>query len=234
MVQVEINQNTHFLLSSFALSCQEEEVAALLLGKLADDKVFVERACLLPRRQRKKDRVEVGNEDLSRAMQMAESLGLVVVGWYHTHPKIVILPSQVDLKTQLQLQMLEKSFVGLIYACYHENQNGSQRLQVIAFQAQESPEGIKRIDIRLDVELRSQISNNISAGEAKIVKTESSVSKEKFKNDMIRDSHLIDIANTFLQEELIGGEPKSGVEAVMSAARIAKIKSSLIDPLKML
>ena len=276
MLTVEINANTHLLLASFALSCEDEEVAALLLGKVVDGTVQISRACLLPRKQKKKDRVEVGDQDLSRGMQLAESLGLVVVGWAHSHPHITIWPSHVDLKTQLQLQMLEKSFIGLIYGSFHENQAGSQRLQVIAFQAQDSASGIERVDIPLDVELRKNIASKSLASSPSFQKPGSSVSvkpiveqstgsspqllnkkesemlvdlnfsfegtkldgpslaeEKKLKEVMIKDANLIEIAKTYLQEELIGGEPKSGLEAMMSAARLAKIEASLVNPLKM-
>jgi hypothetical protein len=33
---------------------------------------------------------------------------------------------------------LDPRFLGLIYSCFHENQSRSQRLQVIAFQAEEA------------------------------------------------------------------------------------------------
>lgn len=57
--------------------------------------------------------------------------------------------------------------------------------------------------------------------------------EKKLKEVMIKDANLIEIAKTYLQEELIGGEPKSGLEAMMSAARLAKIEASLVNPLKM-
>lgn len=76
----------------------------------------------------------------------ANALGAAtrIVGWYHSHPRITVLPSHVDTRTQCQYQMMVRAafvcwllpfsavlaqdncFVGLIFACYlkHRSQVG--------------------------------------------------------------------------------------------------------------
>ncbi|KAL2917687.1 hypothetical protein HK105_202560 [Polyrhizophydium stewartii] len=106
----------------------------------------VVRTCFfVVRKDRRRDRVEISSEELSRALSEADSLGLKVVGWCHSHPKITIHPSHVDLGTQLTLQSLDKHFFGIIYSCFHENQNKSMRMQVTAFQSRRAPEANQAI-----------------------------------------------------------------------------------------
>ena len=41
-----------------------------------------------------------------------------VVGWYHSHPNITVFPSQVDINTQLSMQMIGSDFIGLIFSAF--------------------------------------------------------------------------------------------------------------------
>ena len=72
------------------------------------------------------DRVEASPEQLSRCAAAAEQFtqqGGVrtrVIGWYHSHPHITVLPSHVDIKTQAAYQMLDDGFVGLIFSTFDE------------------------------------------------------------------------------------------------------------------
>jgi BRCA1/BRCA2-containing complex subunit 3 len=58
-----------------------------------------------------KDRVETSPEQMAACTALAESLssstGLFtrVVGWYHSHPHITVLPSHVDVSTQVGVQL---------------------------------------------------------------------------------------------------------------------------------
>ncbi|GAA0172562.1 translation initiation factor [Lithospermum erythrorhizon] len=58
-----------------------------------------------------------------------------VIGWYHSHPHITVLPSHVDVRTQAMYQLLDSGFVGLIFSCYSEDALKVGRIQVIAFQS---------------------------------------------------------------------------------------------------
>ena len=70
--------------------------------------------------------MEAGPEQLSRCAAAAEqftSQGGVrtrVIGWYHSHPHITVLPSHVDIKTQATYQMLDDGFVGLIFSTFNQ------------------------------------------------------------------------------------------------------------------
>eukprot|EP00246_Nothoceros_aenigmaticus_P017184 TRINITY_DN8222_c0_g1_i2.p1 TRINITY_DN8222_c0_g1~~TRINITY_DN8222_c0_g1_i2.p1 ORF type:complete len:374 (+),score=43.16 TRINITY_DN8222_c0_g1_i2:450-1571(+) len=58
-----------------------------------------------------------------------------VIGWYHSHPHITVMPSHVDVRTQKLYQMLDTGFVGLIFSCFNEDGVKGGRIQVIAFQS---------------------------------------------------------------------------------------------------
>ncbi|EOA35467.1 hypothetical protein CARUB_v10020676mg [Capsella rubella] len=58
-----------------------------------------------------------------------------VIGWYHSHPHITVLPSHVDVRTQTMYQLLDPGFIGLIFSCFSEDANKVGRIQVIAFQS---------------------------------------------------------------------------------------------------
>ncbi|XP_057967122.1 uncharacterized protein LOC131157178 isoform X2 [Malania oleifera] len=58
-----------------------------------------------------------------------------VIGWYHSHPHITILPSHVDVRTQAMYQLLDSGFIGLIFSCFSEDAHKVGRIQVIAFQS---------------------------------------------------------------------------------------------------
>lgn len=81
------------------------------------------------RSDRRKDRVETNPEQLAAASALAErmtsSTGRTtrVIGWYHSHPHITVLPSHVDVHTQAMYQLLDSGFIGLIFSCYSEDVN---------------------------------------------------------------------------------------------------------------
>ncbi|XP_065867501.1 uncharacterized protein [Euphorbia lathyris] len=93
------------------------------------------------RSDRRKDRVETNPEQLAAASAQADrmtaSTGRTtrVIGWYHSHPHITVLPSHVDVRTQAMYQLLDPGFIGLIFSCFSEDVNKVGRIQVIAFQS---------------------------------------------------------------------------------------------------
>lgn len=66
----------------------------------------------LARTDRRKDRVEVGYEQLAAATERASALTAAtgvetrIIGWVHSHPHITVLPSHVDLRTQATYQQM--------------------------------------------------------------------------------------------------------------------------------
>jgi len=111
-----------------ALSTESQEVMGLLLGRWVneDDAAGAEvtHVIVLTRTDKRKDRVEVGYAQLASAAERAEMIGqregrqCCVIGWYHSHPHITVLPSHVDVQTQGQYQAMDERFVGLIFAVF--------------------------------------------------------------------------------------------------------------------
>jgi BRCA1/BRCA2-containing complex subunit 3 len=76
------------------------------------------------------DRVEMSPESLASASETAElvsaatGVSTTVVGWYHSHPKIPVVPSAVDLRTQKEHQQhFESGWVGLIVSLFNTEVN---------------------------------------------------------------------------------------------------------------
>jgi hypothetical protein len=97
---------------------------------------------------------------LAAASEEAARSSTRVIGWYHSHPHITVLPSHVDVQTQAMYQQLvnpanqlsepasigfdvgclaflqEEGFIGLIFSVFSELPDSTHRMQVVAFQAQ--------------------------------------------------------------------------------------------------
>lgn len=129
-----------------ALSTETEEIMGLLLGDIQHSKngtvtALIWGALPQPRSDRQKDRVETNPEQLTAASVHAERMTMAtgtttrVIGWYHSHPHITVLPSHVDVRTQAMYQLLDSGFIGLIFSCFSEDAQKVGRIQVIAFQS---------------------------------------------------------------------------------------------------
>ena len=72
------------------------------------------------------DRVEASPEQLASAMAAGEKLSeesgmrVRVIGWYHSHPHITVLPSHVDVATQASYQQLDAGFIGIIFSTFNQ------------------------------------------------------------------------------------------------------------------
>ena len=127
---------------SHALTTEAEEVMGLLMGKVEGEVVRLSSLTPIRRITKQKDRVEIDNNSLVAASRRAEELGLQVLGWYHSHPHITVHPSHVDLRTQLNYQALDKSFIGLIFSVFNADPVQSQDTrEVVAFQTLETDSG---------------------------------------------------------------------------------------------
>jgi BRCA1/BRCA2-containing complex subunit 3 len=82
----------------------------------------------LSRKCKEKDRVEFDEIQIAKACEIADNISkktkvdINVVGWYHSHPKITIPPSQVDLNTQFS-QQYQGPFIGIIISCFNMDKN---------------------------------------------------------------------------------------------------------------
>ena len=134
-----------FCVVAHALSTEKQEVMGLLFGRWDGSQAFIEEAHPLARTDRRADRVEVKPEQLAKAASIAESRGLRIVGWYHSHPHITALPSHVDVRTQRAYQVLDDRFVGIIAACFPgvdgaAAARGAPAVTLAAFQARSTSE----------------------------------------------------------------------------------------------
>ncbi|KAM5578850.1 COP9 signalosome complex subunit 5-like [Rosa sericea] len=143
---VKMSEDVWLTCMTHALSTETEEIMGLLLGDIENSAnggvtAVIWGASPQTRSDRRKDRVETNPEQLAAASAQAErmtiSSGITtrVIGWYHSHPHITVLPSHVDVRTQAMYQLLDSGFIGLIFSCFSEDINKVGRIQVIAFQS---------------------------------------------------------------------------------------------------
>ncbi|KAL5756349.1 hypothetical protein ACOSP7_020783 [Xanthoceras sorbifolium] len=155
LTSVKMSEDVWLTCLTHALSTETEEIMGLLLGDIEFSKngsvtAVIWGASPQSRSDRRKDRVETNPEQLAAASAQADiSLFLLyviimtmltgrttrVIGWYHSHPHITVLPSHVDVRTQAMYQLLDSGFIGLIFSCFSEDINKVGRIQVIAFQS---------------------------------------------------------------------------------------------------
>ena len=116
-----------------AVTTETEEIMGLLLGDVVDTgeqrlQARIWSVSLHRREQgaRSEDLVEISPEQLAAASGeadlLSQQLGIQtrVVGWYHSHPHLSVVPSHVDVRTQALYQQMDSAFVGLIFSCFNE------------------------------------------------------------------------------------------------------------------
>nr|XP_043624012.1 lys-63-specific deubiquitinase BRCC36 [Erigeron canadensis] len=146
LTSVKMGEDVWMTCLTHALSTETEEIMGLLLGDIQHSKngsvtALIWGALPQPRSDRQKDRVETNPEQLTAASVQAEKMTVEtgrttrVIGWYHSHPHITVLPSHVDVRTQAMYQLLDSGFIGLIFSCFNEDQYKVGRIQVTAFQS---------------------------------------------------------------------------------------------------
>ncbi|KAG9139165.1 hypothetical protein Leryth_023655 [Lithospermum erythrorhizon] len=146
LTSVKMAEEVWLTCLTHALSTETEEIMGLLLGDVqySDNgkaTALIWGALPQPRSDRQKDRVETNPEQLTAASVEAERMTTAigrttrVIGWYHSHPHITVLPSHVDVRTQSMYQLLDPGFIGLIFSCFSEDALKVGRIQVIAFQS---------------------------------------------------------------------------------------------------
>ncbi|XP_044344681.1 lys-63-specific deubiquitinase BRCC36 [Triticum aestivum] len=155
LTEVRIGEEVWLTCLSHALTTETEEVMGLLLGDVESSSkggstAVIWGASPQMRCERKKDRVEVNPELLAAASAQAEVMTATigkttrVIGWYHSHPHITVLPSHVDVRTQAMFQLLDPGFVGLIFSCFSEDAQKVGKIQVIAFQSLDGTQNTQR------------------------------------------------------------------------------------------
>ncbi|KAF9982110.1 BRCA1 BRCA2-containing complex, subunit 3 [Modicella reniformis] len=149
--RVLVHSNVLHILLAHALSTEKEEIMGMLMGDWikegTSEVARVDGVSLLTRSEKRKDRVEIGPEQLTMAAIEAEEITHAtgkttrVIGWYHSHPHITVFPSHVDLRTQLSQQLMDHRFIGMIVSCFNTDSELSNKIQVTCFQSRPSDSG---------------------------------------------------------------------------------------------
>ncbi|KAE8714685.1 Lys-63-specific deubiquitinase BRCC36 [Hibiscus syriacus] len=207
---VKISEDVWLTCLTHALSTETEEIMGLLLGDIEYSKdgnvtALIWGASPQSRSDRRKDRVETNPEHLvvklTSRHRMTASTGRTtrVIGWYHSHPHITVLPSHVDVRTQAMYQLLDSGFVGLIFSCFSEDINKMGRIQVIAFQSSDG----KQNNVSGPIALLSPLNRS------SVIDLESSLSSENplvTSGSAEADSHMQDTGDSrSIQESSKGG-----------------------------
>ncbi|KAJ1413412.1 MPN domain [Sesbania bispinosa] len=127
LTSVKMSEDVWLTCVTHALSTETEEIMGLLLG------------------------------DIQHRMTVSTGRTTRVIGWYHSHPHITVLPSHVDVRTQAMYQLLDSGFIGLIFSCYSEDANKVGRIQVIAFQSSDGKQNHMSRPIPLSPVNRSSV-----------------------------------------------------------------------------
>ncbi|XP_059644719.1 uncharacterized protein LOC132286403 [Cornus florida] len=178
---VKMSEDVWLTCLTHALSTETEEIMGLLLGDIQHSKnggvtALIWGALAQPRSDRRKDRVETNPEQLTAASVQAERMTVAtgrttrVIGWYHSHPHITVLPSHVDVRTQAMYQLLDSGFIGLIFSCFNEDVHKVGRIQVIAFQSLDGkqnhmlrPVSLSPVNRSLVIDIESSVSSSENA-----------------------------------------------------------------------
>ncbi|KAG0317607.1 BRCA1 BRCA2-containing complex, subunit 3 [Linnemannia gamsii] len=159
--RVLVQSNVLHILIAHALSTEKEEIMGMLMGDWITEGTTeiarVDGVSLLTRSEKRKDRVEIGPEQLTMAAIEAEEITKAtgkttrVIGWYHSHPHITVFPSHVDLRTQLSQQLMDSRFIGMIVSCFNKDSELSNKIQVTCFQSRPDDSGCQHIKLPFSV-----------------------------------------------------------------------------------
>ncbi|KFM82664.1 Lys-63-specific deubiquitinase, partial [Stegodyphus mimosarum] len=170
LAYVNLATDVYFVCLNHALSTEGEEIVGLLVGEVDENRVaHISAVVILRRSDKRKDRVEISPEQLSNASTEAERLACIlkrpirVIGWYHSHPKLTVWPSPIDVNTQDSYQMMDDGFIGMIFSVFNEDPSKKGgRIQMTCYQSQTVIEDGSVEKKRLDVPIRLVPANYIS------------------------------------------------------------------------
>jgi BRCA1/BRCA2-containing complex subunit 3 len=183
------------------LLTDSEEVMGLLLGFIQEENnsqiINILSTICLNRKCKEKDRVEFDEMQIAKASELAEGLevehglDIHVVGWYHSHPKITVPPSNVDLNTQY-LHQYQGPFVGIIISCFNNDNTNRNTLKMIAFQTQKD-NGVN-IPLYINIQFihENQLIKSNIANSAKTFATILKNLMEEEENEFKKESDNID------------------------------------------
>jgi BRCA1/BRCA2-containing complex subunit 3 len=198
---VRITVDAYSSCMNHALLTDSEEVMGLLLGNVEHKDtgmiINIFSTLCLSRKCKEKDRVEFDEIQVSKASEIADQIekehkiNSNVVGWYHSHPKITIPPSGVDLNTQFS-QQYQGPFIGLIISCFNTN-NGVNKINLTAFQTKRDSNGMNSpIYVDIDFIHENEILPDFTSNTSNTASTYSSIMKnilieeeEQFNKELI-------------------------------------------------
>lgn len=160
---VYLTSDAYSVCMTHALTTEKEEIMGLLIGEISEKRTCHISAIIILRRSDKRaDRVEISPEQLSDASNKADCLSnhlqrpMRIVGWYHSHPHITVWPSHLDVRTQSVYQLMDESFVGLIFSVFnYDKVSKNNRVQLCCFQSVSSgydTDCYQRVEIPLFIE----------------------------------------------------------------------------------
>jgi len=148
-----------------ALSNEKQEIMGMLIGDVQGKVVNIRSLKVGKRSTKESLRVEVDSNELIEAMEVASALKnsdgneLRVIGWYHSHPHVTVLPSHVDIRTQAGYQTMDNQFVGLIFSVFWSDKaNKTDQREVVAFQSGDLKDDGSRPMIQLPIVIDSTLS----------------------------------------------------------------------------
>lgn len=136
------------------------------------------------------------------ASTIAEELSLIdgkevkVIGWYHSHPHITVVPSHVDCRTQALYQSLDARFIGLIFSAF-----SCGRLEICGFQSKNTGTPSKPSWQRSEIPVSIGISNGVNGEE----RHDSSVSPGVSSSSRFIE-HAVNLQAVLLSEEKLARE----------------------------
>lgn len=158
--KVILDADVYSMCLQHALTTEKEEIMGVLIGDVNElaECSMISAMYILHRADKQADRVEISVEQLVSASTYAENLmnnlksSLRVVGWYHSHPHITVLPSHVDVNTQTSYQIMDKYFVGLIFSVFPQGANIlGNSVELTAFQAKGSVPNLEPVIIPIEI-----------------------------------------------------------------------------------
>ncbi|KAF9900144.1 BRCA1 BRCA2-containing complex, subunit 3 [Linnemannia zychae] len=145
--RVLVQSNVLHILLAHALSTEKEEIMGMLMGDWITEGTTeiarVDGVSLLTRSEKRKDRVEIGPEQLTMAAIEAEEITKAtgkttrVIGWSSAHYSV----SVSHLRTQLSQQLMDSRFIGMIVSCFNKDSELSNKIQVTCFQSRPDDSG---------------------------------------------------------------------------------------------
>lgn len=170
--KVILDADVYSMCLQHALTTETEEVMGILIGHIDEvyDNSVISAMYILSRADKQPDRVEISAEQLVSASTYAENLTKElnsprrVIGWYHSHPHITVLPSHVDVRTQSMYQSMDPYFVGLIFSVFPQVAGAQgNTVELTAFQARGNPPDLEHISIPIEIMNSERKLHNLEA-----------------------------------------------------------------------